>query len=79
MTFESVFFGPLSKDNCNFFYIVMVLYAVFAVFLLVGSPMMLMSRERMRIKVSMIMLVAGAFMTYFVMRLQYNMCINVVP
>lgn len=79
MTFESFFFGPLSKENCEYFYIVMVLYALFGFILLVSAPGILMSRAHFRFKMNTLASIGSVLLGYYVMRLQYTVCTNAIP
>ena len=73
------FFGPLSKENCVYFYffsvsgfIVMIMFILFTLMILVRFY----KKINTSLLVNLVMMIINSFLLYFSNRLLYTMCLK---
>jgi hypothetical protein len=73
----TTYFGPLTKDSCNYFLFLSMLFFAALIFTLFGELFYLVknySQLSFRVFTSGILLLFNSFLAYFVNRLLYTMC-----
>lgn len=73
---NEIFFSPLSKEYCVYFYLMMVIFFVFLAMILFTMIVRIIKYNK---KVDYLLLVTNAFtlaLVYFQNRMLYSMCVN---
>lgn len=77
--YMSLFFGPINKSGCIYFFLTTVLFFVTLVLMLFSEIIFAyqnFGRLNFRIVSNGILILFNIFLSYFVNRLLYNMCTN---
>ena len=80
--FLNIYFGPLSKEYCLYFYFMQVFFFVLVVIGVLGIIGAVISNKKHRtvmFVVHSLTLLLNGVLAYFVNRLLYTMCQNSVP
>ena len=75
--FMNMFFGPLSKEACLYFYFFSVLFGISFVFVSITVFIFILQNHKkmdMRLCFNLVLLLINVFLVYFVNRLLYSMC-----
>lgn len=75
----SMFFGPLDKNACIYFYIVTVIFFIGFLILIVNEAIFIIqnvNKLSFRMITGGIVILFNIFVAYFVNRLLYNMCVK---
>lgn len=75
MSTTEALFGPLSRKYCDYFYVLQVIgfaLTMFMVFIVIRS---LFSKKPMSLE-SIVNLITGPLLVYFINRLYYSMCVK---
>ena len=73
----TTYFGPLTKDSCNYFLFLSMFFFAALIFTLLGELFFLIknyNQLNFRVFTSGILLLFNSFLAYFVNRLLYTMC-----
>ena len=76
--FMNKYFGPLSSEYCNYFYVLSILFALYGVmilFVLFGYILMNFNKLNYSTISISIFAILNAFIVYFANRLLYTMCV----
>ena len=79
MNYFKDLFTPLDKKYCNYFYYMSVItycFFIFMIILLLWSLMFHSKKIDMYSGLNFISLIINTFLTYFVNRLMYSMCVE---
>ena len=74
---QNLFFGPLNKNACFYFYFLSAFFFFLLVITLVADLLFLVRRSKelnIRVFTSGLLLTFNVFVAYFVNRLLYSMC-----
>lgn len=77
--YMSLFFGPISKRGCMYFFLTTVIFFVMLVLIFFSELIFAYQnygRLNFRIISNGLLILFNIFLTYFVNRLLYNMCTN---
>lgn len=75
--FMNLFFGPLNKDACLYFYFLSVIFGLSFLFVAVSVFLYILkmnSKMDMKTGFNLTLLLINVFLVYFVNRLLYSMC-----
>ena len=75
--FMNMFFGPLSKEACLYFYFLSVLFGISFVFVAITVFIFILQNHKkmdMKLSFNLVLLLINVFLVYFVNRLLYSMC-----
>jgi hypothetical protein len=75
--FMNLFFGPLNKDACLYFYFLSVIFGLSFAFVAITVSFYIIknsSKIDMKIGFNLVLLLINVFLVYFVNRLLYSMC-----
>jgi len=78
-SFMNKYFGPLSSEYCNYFYVLSILFALYAVmilFVLFGYIIMNFNKLNYFTISNSIFAMLSALIVYFANRLLHTMCVN---
>ena len=75
-TLEQLFFGPYSREFCNYFYFLMIITFIFFIVAVIQTGYLLF-KQKIGI-VDGIMAVVVPFIMYFTERLMYSICISAI-
>lgn len=76
MDFDSVF-GPLSKENCQYFLVFSIIGFIFMILAILGLIIVILKSGKkldMNLVINMVMVILGYFLTYYSNRLLYTIC-----
>ena len=79
--FMNKYFGPLPSEYCNYFYVLSIFFALYAVmilFVLFGYIFMNFNKMNYSIVANSIFAMLSALIVYFANRLLHTMCVNSV-
>ena len=75
--FMNMFFGPLSKEACLYFYFLSILFGISFVFVAITVFIFILQNHKkmdMKLGFNLVLLLINVFLVYFVNRLLYSMC-----
>ena len=73
----NMFFGPLSKESCFYFYALSIIFGVSFIFIAISIFIFIVKKhDKMDMKLwfNLILMLINSFLIYFVNRLLYSMC-----
>lgn len=73
----NMFFGPLNKDACLYFYFLSILFGISFIFIAICIFLYIIknySKMDLKVGFNLVLLLINAFLVYFVNRLLYTMC-----
>ena len=73
----NMFFGPLNKDACLYFYFLSILFGISFIFIALSIFLYIIknySKMDLKVGFNLVLLLINAFLVYFVNRLLYTMC-----
>jgi hypothetical protein len=77
--FSSLFFGPLTKDACIYFYfLTLMFFFLLIVIIFAGILFIIKRRKELNFKIALqgVALFCNVFLLYFVNRLLHTMCVK---
>ena len=77
--FSSMFFGPLSKDACIYFYFFTLLFFFVLILIIFSGILFLIKKPKelnLRVALQGTALFCNVFLLYFVNRLLHTMCVK---
>jgi hypothetical protein len=80
-SFMDRFFGPLSKEYCNYFYIVSIIFAISFVFIIISILYLMVTNIKkfdMSLTISSLSSLISLLAAYLVNRLLYTMCVKTI-
>jgi len=75
----NTYFGPLNKNSCLYFYILTVFFAIMFLFALFGIFSIIIFKNKKvdyNFFINSFVLLVNIFISYFINRLLYSMCIR---
>ena len=76
---SSLFFGPLSKDACIYFYFLTLLFFFFLVITIIAGVVFIIKKKKelnFKMAIQGLGLACNVFLLYFVNRLLHTMCVR---
>lgn len=76
---SSLFFGPLTKDACVYFYFLTLLFFFFLVITIISGIIFIIKKHKQldyKIAIQGVALACNVFLLYFVNRLLHTMCVK---